>query len=917
MAKAGNYSDYMKYGSNLFNFLSGAAPTPKSDDTTKSTYTQLVLEYANDIKEGKLTNSQLIQIIKNTNSDIEEARQILDYFLYTPTPKQLQELYDITETENLPIEKATNFLKYHKNVYGAVENINSGKESSPLSSKVLDLTSPTVTKENIKKFTKGVAIAREFMGHVNLTYEGNTCFMNSALQLLYHIPDFKEKVLAFNLNTEQFKTEFAKNKLEPLKALRGIFEDLDEAKSNGVKTKSIKIHLNPYFECLWYGPYINETDESFTKRMELDSGLFIELDYRAGETRQERYMRILEEKQGEIADPIEKNKIRRNYRNLLTGIGTKLRNKDGRRMQHDISQFIMTCILNKLDMPSTKQILSPITFTQETEYELQYQKDRAFDAAFPKGTIEEGTTVITYENGGISHIRKVKEKIATSQMINLNGVVQLYTMDKSKIGVEFQNMIDFEKYSFNTSYNRNFFNFTFGDNQQYKVDPSLATIKTSYRFPSTLNHLLLQINRSSFNKITGEGLKAENPVYINKLIKVENVIFECIGVACQGGGVDFGHYWYIWKNPRGEWWAFNDLEPEPNLCPEINSKSGFLDLQYGTYDLKKTSFVCVYKRSTLLERDFIEYRRTVTKELNGIYDLERLPILLTSELRKNKFDFTEMLTEEKERVYTKVEEDIGRPSSEWNKDEPNPLYYVTLLERLPQGEVEYRKFALKQLVKYKKNLIEYLQANGKLFAGEYELLPQLLEEYDEESTRTSREAEATREAVEKKKNNAEVAEEERIRTEKRKLAAKQRLAGENTAKKSIATKEDMLSLISNIGYETITAGEIKEIYKTSEINGLVIQIQQQINIVRQKGKNPPALRVLLNTQAELIKHLQTIDTQTDSKYISNLRSLNTIFDPLQLNGYLQGGARIKTRKGKGKQKKMKKTRQTVTRKIKY
>ena len=46
--------------------------------------------------------------------------------------------------------------------------------------------------------------------HLGLRNQGNTCYMNSLLQVLYHLPDFRRAIYSLPTSTEAVRTDTAR-----------------------------------------------------------------------------------------------------------------------------------------------------------------------------------------------------------------------------------------------------------------------------------------------------------------------------------------------------------------------------------------------------------------------------------------------------------------------------------------------------------------------------------------------------------------------------------------------------------------------------------------------------------------------------------------------------------------------------------
>lgn len=950
-----------KFGREFLQFLVGKeepGPTTSKTDIIKR-YTELIRikEYKDAIDSGKITADQVKKAIQTTKGDIPATKQIIDYILYEPDRDDADALLrhitpEGTEASVENQEKVLNFLKYYKNLGTATEMISRGE--SPLKktvSDVLKVSAPNANSEfysglNISSLAKNV--------HINLENDGNTCFMNAGLQLLYHIPEFRQAILNFDLTNEVFMREFQKSKLQPVKSLKGIFSALDAAKTRGTDKKiSILLHLNPYFECLWNGPYVGETEEQYRKRIELDSGLFIEADYIEEKPTVQRYMDAIERKTREKKETIEKEakeaaaketrtpaaaaaafrageaareaqleletvKIRRAFRKLNEDIEKtiKVRGRIGNfRVQEDIGDFLLSCIFNRLnasEITSTKYLLnSMIHYTQDT-FVSYYRKNHEYDDIFPRELIETAAERVEYRDGGAFHI-------VTRTLPNTEGTLRNFnslTFSDNEKSFELQNIINTENYSYDTAPD-NTHNFLVVGNKI--INPELVTKQVKVSFNpfaaggvSSSQYFLLQVDRSR-----GEE-KASNPVYINKYIELDGIYLECQGIACQGnprGGsstaASSGHFWYFWKDNDGKWWLFDDQNPTVIAVPERNASSAYVDLNYGSYNVKQTCFNLVYKRVVLTSKEIKEYKNKTISELRKNADYKKVKGLKkeldTESLGQYAYTYGISLAAYKAEIDANVTRDKTRDNTtvatKW-KTGMDKYYYIRLLEELREDQQAYRDFCIKQLFKTgRDDLVQVLAKEA-----ERARLPGLKKEVaDEEESQKKRAADEA-EAAQVKLNTEEVEREAKIQLARRKAAFRERIRSEDEGKESFPTTNHK-SLLVEIVDDGKGSAEFIERFKTEALVTFSIFLQKTINTIERRIPRPVSYNAYKTVQNGLIKYFISLNENGDFDIIDRLRALTTgeaearkIFKDSNLAA--MGGNR-KTMKGRRKYKSMK------------
>ncbi len=872
-----------KTGSNFYSLLY-AQQGISTNDTSSDERVALVQKLRKQYPVDKLSNPLLIKIVDRVDGRERDAIDMIKYYLHEPSDLQMADMISWYSDQGKPMDEAQvkNLLKYHRNANtvkaALIENPSSSSPYKKLEKELIRNTSDVNASKLQQYFpstTENTNLGESIKFHVGIANSGNTCFINTSLQLLYHIPTFKELVTTFDLTNPEFVREFTLSKLEPVKALKNIFLKLDNAALLGRRSINISIDLNANFECLWVGPY-NETDDNFRKRLETEIGMYKESDYKPGENESNRRRRIIKEKVSAGEDfatlvkdfaKLEKevNKIynKMNERDLL---GTPTANgKLGFRKQHDIADFIENCIMSKLDKPSARALREPVLFQYQLIKDLYY-KD--------KPSIE-GTTI-----GGYKKISRPSDVLPdTTLKLTLEG-----EYDRTQ-SFYLQNLI-----------NRNTAKLfdTFSYRNSFKVIDSkikearLVIDKAKYVFPDTLTHLFIQLKRADFNFATLRSFKRENAVSINKIIKIDDTFFECVGVGCQFGGANGGHYAYLHKESDGKWIEFNDGTIKSHN--EVDANSTFVEIiglnTMSTVSLSKSAYCFLYKK--LPDYNDEQYRNYITAmnaEVSSIPNLKKIPEIDGNPTSENIVDYEVMYKKTKQSLLEGVARNVQETTTpEVVKKGADFRYYIKLLRdtypstaaNTNEGSRRMRDGILSQFAETHDIAdVEILRNAGIITPEEAASIQQRITQKKESKARE----EATRLAEEEEtlvSTTRTTFEQKNI--EERMKAAADAFNAADAAKKGSGKSEIQILKGEIVGSEK-TADELIQEYKTEVVVQVLAALRLHKKFLLARGKRSGELITNITTAENIIlQRLRNIDRETGSTFIYQILQLKDSAD---------------------------------------
>ncbi len=844
-----------------------------SEDDIKAVVQKLRKEYTID----QISNPLLVKIVEYTNGSELDARSIIDYYLYKPTTEEINDMkaYYIQTGKEYDDKKARNLLKYYKNAAAADAVLVTGQTESPyftLQSRLFE-TSSNTNVPTLKKYfpaDKNKDLVESTRFHVGIEnksedypFNENLCFINTSLQLLYHVPEFRDLILNFNLNDDIFKREFASSKLEPIKGLHSIFNKLQNAEVINQKAINIVIDMNPYFECLWVGPYRLpgkkfETEEQFKKRLEIDVGMYQEADYKPGESEADRRRRIIRVKtaagQNE-AELIKQYAILGNQVNELFDTkdkrdldGNPLANSKGGgpRKQHDIGEFITKCIFGRLDKTSTQPLLVPFLF--------QYQEKK--DLYFKSKLALEGEIIGGYK----------KQTIVRDALPDTTLMIYFKDTFDSNDNFYLQNLININSTKLFNTFDANFLFKAVGAKLK---DAKLAIDKTDYVFPAKMTHLLIQLVRMNNNLE-----KVYNPVHINTIIKIGNTFFECVGVGCQFGGINSGHYAYVHKESEGNWIEFNDANVRSRSEQKVYSS--FVSVE--GLDLSKSGYCFLYEKLTNFSEDqYAAYIAEMNTELAGISSLKKI-----TEIDQNitKENIVQYVTEY-ERLQQETLEQTSKNVAETTSAETVKLrdirYYSELLrnkypkENASNATREIRNKILDIMTKRDMTDAAALFRNsGIITADEYGYFTRKLTEIRASQAKEA-EAALKKQGEKETKLVSDTQEKWRQREFELKQAAWRDVFWHSDGLKAEIKKENLknkfIELLTDLTFgQTKIDKIIGELKAVNLVEFLVFLRLKK----RDVEKSNPNYSVLQKFEEKIIKYFENIDIQGDTSYILNI-----------------------------------------------
>lgn len=400
--------------------------------------------------------------------------------------------------------------------------------------------------------------------NVNLTYSNNSCFMNTSLQLLYHIPKFRNGILNIDLTNNLIQQYFftgarlqekekvniitgdlaypAKLNGEPIVTLKNIFTAIQNAEKKKDKKINTLHFFNDNFECI-----------------------------------------------------------------------IPQRTPNGRRNQQDVAGFIQQCIFERLNTPPTKHLIKMFYFSFSRQLVGYYDNPLIGEGKIEHKTFkktkknEADSEFELYDRGrkdnyikkGPNPVKDINSMLLVSlNNYNDNDVVNLQTLintveseTKREIKQDFPESLQIPEY-FPEAHNTP------------RIKPHHAEEIITLTIPDTLEYLLINIGRKFGNVKQGhyEVEKRLTEVNLNKNIHVNNKDFALEGIIEHWGDATGGHYGYCWRDTKGDWFSFDDMDPESNALTLTNPTSPFVEFNekqktfFRNDKVSSTAVVLLYKK---------------------------------------------------------------------------------------------------------------------------------------------------------------------------------------------------------------------------------------------------------------------------------------------------------------------------------
>lgn len=541
----------------------------------------------------------------------------------------------------------------------AAEAINvSGKVSAESASKVA--ADAPVPVPNVRVGNAGLA-----SGRVGLVNCGNSCYMNAVLQMLYHIPEFKEGIF------ELERTRGAEFPLlgEPSMTLYNIFHGMDSTPPEGATNKRVFYPgelFNLDFECIYelspgniYVPNINSKGALVNKKFReegIKKGMFQAENlapfnndsyFRSKQSRKRFLAAKLEANQKAVRGNTPAN-IEAQQKALETIKNTAeaeleeevstYENKLSSRRQLDASEYLAQCLFDKLDTVHTRRLLT---------YFISLHNDKIVGFYNPEDipeAIRSTNITLTNENsvrvflkdGGIkdgkvvkifTSVRNEKLPILPIALEGINSVQESINSLFSKedmavyttvLGKRVRGYVglDIPK---NLSKKRDITEYF---NTSKRIIPERIEKETLMTIPPEQKYLIASLKRFARDDY-GRTSKITRPIRINKEIIVQNstlaedntivssnIVMELEGIICHTGSLGGGHYFYYWKEPSGTWIELNDSNVSA-LRTIADPK--YLRIETRDYDriVEKIAYMLLYKKKdgppAPIPADYVEY----------------------------------------------------------------------------------------------------------------------------------------------------------------------------------------------------------------------------------------------------------------------------------------------------------------------
>ncbi len=471
----------------------------------------------------------------NTNDKVME---LLDYHLHKPSEENIktlqQEVGEVLPQAPVSRETAINLLKLKKSKNLASEYyLRQHFDGYPFNESPYKKMKSRIFGED-----EPAGPRNPYVGLINC---GNSCFINSTVQMLYHIPEFKAMILS-NTSSDV-----------PFSSLRNIFTRIQEeenaaaAENRNTRPQDIRDLLSYEFEC------------------------------------------------------------------ILAKIGKEKSNYGRvRRDQEDVEEFLRECILDKIKVMGGD--VSYLYHTRE-ENKLGYYTEGSIvtgDYTFKaRGTAKPDQNV---RNLGIENtFRKMKLSFRSEPDFTF-GVD--FDISDTSTSLELQNLIEHATKSENAEleYLGQFLPAA-GENIKNPtgyVDPILKVQEYKPIPDPSTSYIMIQIKR--FNNT---GAKKVNPIKINKIIKLTNTYFECVGVVFHSGAtMKSGHYVYNWWN-GSNWILFNDNN--------VSVEEGADDSPFLPVRFDENSYVLLYKKREMPEEEYAIYSAEAKRVFETIPTSSKFP----------------------------------------------------------------------------------------------------------------------------------------------------------------------------------------------------------------------------------------------------------------------------------------------------
>lgn len=472
-------------------------------------------------------------------------------------------------------------------------------------------------------------------GHIGIKNCGNSCFINSILQMLYNIHEFRTGILAL---PEEERIS------EPFLTLYNIFSRIDQAKLDRKASINIDDLLNFLFECTTtqreanYAASYNDSkrkqNEKFRK-LGIREGYFTEENLATysnpsySESGRKAFLdaklqkniaaihansnaerEVLSSALSSIKEAAEKS-LEESIKSTYTG-----------RDQEDAGEFLIRCIISGIGNTSPLYKLfafNPIL--KSTGYFNDAELNEAKRAARLVITDEDNTPIYLYDDGLVATGSKAGQRKkfrlrtdpASFQMaVNLKetreDIQELFRNEVEDFGTGYRGLNIPREALLKLNRDR----ISDAHRREDRHIPNSIDREFLNHFPSDQRYFVTVLNR--FINNGGVIRKNSTPYKINKQITVqnykinddqslskENITFELVGAVLHTGDFAGGHYRYIWKEPcTNKWVLFNDsivsyytVSPDPTYLKFIDEERKSPDLKINT-----SAYILLWKRKT-------------------------------------------------------------------------------------------------------------------------------------------------------------------------------------------------------------------------------------------------------------------------------------------------------------------------------